>query len=503
MARTTRFTTKKEQGFIWIPPDVGEPIKKIEIVSDGVTHDISADIVDISVKSSITEAVSNFSLTLSNHGTFVGKYTNVFTEGDDIQIWFGYGSTYYKKFRGQIEKQDYSYKKAHTIKLSGRDYGNELLKKHANATYENMDPADIITDAQTGLMPVYISGMTTNNVADVGTTMTGITFKNQKVFNAIKQLAKASNFHFFIDSDKDLNFFEKNSKQSTTVAAVAGVNVSGINIGKNIKEVKNKIIVYGKNLTGDIMYLGTKEDTTSQALYNGVSEDIITDTSLESADELAERGDAELLVKKTPSQNGSVTIPGAPTLKQGEQIRMSSPHEKINGWFLPLTISHDFKAKSYTTTLTIERPTDSMITEIKQRELAESQLTNLSNPNDMEDSYVVTFENSDLVDSFGNTEISGNVLMLKQGKDDGTMKTIIKFLSYSPSYCELRFNGQHLASSIFTVTFDNEVNYQRLSSKNKEGVQNTGTDMIIKARLIRTSTNTQPNIESVEVLIKR
>ena len=46
MARITRYTTKGEQGFIWMPPKIDNPIKKVEIVSDGVTHDIFIETIN-------------------------------------------------------------------------------------------------------------------------------------------------------------------------------------------------------------------------------------------------------------------------------------------------------------------------------------------------------------------------------------------------------------------------------------------------------------------------
>ena len=504
MARITRYTTKGEQGFIWMPPKIDNPIKKVEIVSDGVTHDISNQIIGLGVKSNITTSVSTFGLSMNNPGTYVGEYTNIFTEGDDVIIWLGYGSEYIKVFRGQIEKQIFKFGPAHTIHLSGRDYGSQLLKKYVNATYEDMDPADIITDAGTGLIPKFTTGITTNNVATVGTNITGITFKNKKVFDAHRELAKLSDFHFYIDTNKDINFFNKNSKQSTKVAAVVGVNVTKLDMGIDIKEVRNKITVYGKNLAGDVQYLETVEDASSQTNYNGISEEIIAATELESAADVKERADGEILFKKTPPQKGSVTIPGAPYLKQGEQLRISSPYEKINGWFLPTSISHSFKGNGFTTTLTIERPTSNMITIMKQRELGESQITDLTNVNNMTDSFVISLKDETLIETYGDTQLSEESLILQTGKDDGTMKTESKFLNYSPLYCELRYSGESLGASIFSVTFDNEVaDYQELNLKDLSGVQNTGTIMKIKVRLRRNTANPEPRLKTLCVLFKR
>ncbi len=255
MARATRVTRR---GYIWLARNVYQPIIKVEIIKDaGGTETVTTNILDLTVTMSANVSIASFVLTLANKD---GYYINMFDGGEDIQIWLGYNSTFTKVFRGQVERVYYGLDSGgHKLYLSGRDYGSVLLKRTALDSYENKEVSTILTDGTTGLITLYASDITTTNVSVTTTTIAGITFRHLSIFDCIRQLASKVSYNFYIDSDKDLNFFASNSRLCMTEAVVVGDNLKSINMGTDIKEVRNKIWVYGTNLEGGVPFLKTEQ----------------------------------------------------------------------------------------------------------------------------------------------------------------------------------------------------------------------------------------------------
>lgn len=496
-----RYATKIERGYIFIPPDVFTPSRKVEITkSSGSTETITSNCISIRINKQINIGVSTFDIILDNKE---GKYTGMFDYGNEINIWLGYNSSLTKQITAEIERIYYGLSMdGLVISLSGRDYGNQFLRKHASATYENIEASEIITNSTNGLIPKYITGITTNNVEETTTTLTKFTVRNSKISNAIKQVADKVGNVFYVDTSKDLNFFEKGSKVCNTEAAVEGQTIKFMEFGGDRKEVINKIRIYGRNLTGDVPYIKTKENSSSQSLY-GVSESIIQDTSLSSDDELDERGDIELADKTTVLNKGNFICLGMPTLEQGRKLRISSPNNNINGFYLPIQITHLYESSGgFTTTLTIEEPSLDLIDFMKNRELENKNAYDINNPNDARDSYVMNFETDNEVSTFGDTEIVDKSLVLVSGYSTGNCVSNIKSLDFTPTKCELRYEGEQLSESKFYVRFRSDAEYQELSLRGEVNIIQPGTGAEIKIKINSSSTNPSPNVNSCAVLMR-
>ena len=496
-----RTTDIKEKGIIWIPPDVSSPCFKIEIIkTNGNTETITSpnNVRTLSVTLSNTNSVSSFNLVLINKSKY---YTGMFYGGEDITIYFGYNNTYNKKFKGRIEIRRYGLDMSgSTVTLSGRSYGYKLLNKKANTSYDAVTITNIIKATITGLMPKYISGITTNNVATITETAT-ISFRNTSVQDSLKKLAERG-YTFYVDANKDLNFFAEGSRENATEAAVEGVTIKSYDIGVDIKEIVNKITLYGKSLSSDVFYLGTKANSGSQSSYD-INEEVMTKSSIDSNDEIGEELDTVLAQKIVLLEKGYITCLGMPTLSEGEMIRISSPSINLNSWYLPTMISHTYDANNgFLTTLQIEEVQVNLVTLLKDRLVKEEELIIGNNPNEMTDSYAINFETDGDIETFSNAQILDNKLQLIIGVTEGNCYTVTKTLSYTPNYCEFRIDGDDLNISRFRVSFDNGSNYQEVLNKSLITIANKGRQVKIKIELNKDSNNLVPSANNCSILYK-
>src|SRR3990167_275391 len=174
------------------------------------------------------------------------------------------------KFRGVIEKIDFqTIKQQEYLIISGRDYLAVLHDKLIQyETFSSQEVSTIVTN----LMSSYVPEIGVVNVDVTSTTLTRITFKNKSVYDALVELAEASGFIFYVDTDKDLHFELQNSVSSNlTFDTTNIVNTARFSIDED--DMFNDIWVYGgtnrvhwtENFTangGSLFTLGYKPHNT-------------------------------------------------------------------------------------------------------------------------------------------------------------------------------------------------------------------------------------------------
>jgi len=177
------------------------------------------DAKNINVERNIGDfnAVSNFEITFNNVD---GKYSNTFNLNDDVQIYAEVDTNppTIKIFRGIIENIEFVGKsQKEEIRLFGRDYGAVLQDVSVQPTvFKNRDVGEI---AKIIVEQNVENIVTTNNVdTNTGVTLERVTFAHKPIFDSLVELAKLSNYYFYVDTDKDVHFVEKGSLPSSLKA---------------------------------------------------------------------------------------------------------------------------------------------------------------------------------------------------------------------------------------------------------------------------------------------
>ena len=152
-----------------------------------------------------------------------------------------------KVFGGRIIDIDTVLNRNMTVEfdIKCKDYTTDLDSILVAQTYESKTIAYIIAD----LIP---AGFTTTNVA--GTLVVDkIVFNYEHVSDCIKDLAKLVNYDWYVDYDKDIHFFPKNTEASPFNVTDSSSEVVGgsLQIDKNNSQLKNLVYVRGGEYEGN------------------------------------------------------------------------------------------------------------------------------------------------------------------------------------------------------------------------------------------------------------
>lgn len=193
-------------------------------------------------------STSNFKIQFDNTN---GQFDNTFSLNEDVEIWADkdVNPATTKIFLGIIEDIEFKGRaNKELIFLKGRDYGAILQdiivspRIFADTEVSEIVKSLIIQNASG-------TGITTNNVNVTGTTVDKITFNNISLFDALIELADIAGYYFFIDTDKDLNFIERDSISSGKT--FDNTNITDANFTQTDSDIFNNVTVYGdRQLTG-------------------------------------------------------------------------------------------------------------------------------------------------------------------------------------------------------------------------------------------------------------
>ena len=181
---------------------------KIEI--DGTEY---SDYVNMKVKKSMSDynSSSSFSITMDSP---YGRHKSSFSVGDEVVIYAEdtNETPTSKLLTGVLEKIRFSgIGTSQMVTLSGRDFSVRLMDTTVEpSVYTDSEVSTIVTN----IIQNFVSNITINNVNVTTTTLERINFRHTSVFDAISELAELSSFTWYVDTDKDLHFEEKESISS-------------------------------------------------------------------------------------------------------------------------------------------------------------------------------------------------------------------------------------------------------------------------------------------------
>lgn len=162
-----------------------------------------------------------------------------------------------------------------------KDWTHYLDKQIVNERYEDETIEDIIDDINSN----YLSGFTIANVA-CEIEVDSITFNRISVSRCLQILADLINYNWYVDYDKDIHFFAKNTEISPfDLTDTNGKYVfQSLKITDDLSQMRNKVYIRGGEIeatsTRDKTYTGDGTNTNFETGYKFASKPTVTVNSV-------------------------------------------------------------------------------------------------------------------------------------------------------------------------------------------------------------------------------
>ena len=414
----------------YVPPPMSTNFK-VEI--NGV--DVSDDVIDVEYTMAVTTEIGDCRIVLDDNAD---TYTGLYSGGESISIYLDFTDGDTKRFEGYVEKQEKELgDEGKKLRITGRHVATTLMDLTVTEDYTSATPVSTILIS---LIADYATGFTSTNVNTSTSTHTP-KWGNKPFWDCIIELCRIANFDCYVDNDKDFHFFERGTVLNT-IEAVTDQNCIGIEgLGTDTTDVKNVVIVYGEDNAGNqIIYKA--ED--SQSSYN-TKEKVIEDTKIKTYDQAKEIGDAELSLLKSPDTVGKSVSFLLPELNPGDKLWISYPDLELHGTHRIAKFTTNIFEQ--TTTVYLEKVSN-LPKVLRDRVSKESSLETIKNPGKMEHSLNLSFDDSSVIKTFNDTEITDNKLRLQSGKTTGTAVSNTRTANSDISKCYVTHKGSAVSGNV-------------------------------------------------------
>ena len=163
-------------------------------------------------------------------------------KGADIIELIHKGNTVYYGTVLRVQKELNS-KGLVTYKIEGKSPEHDLGRKDVVEQFYNVTVNDIIKNS---LIPDYAPSYTTTNVnSDIN--VGSISFNHITLTECLNKLAKHTNFYWYVDYDKDIHFFAKNSELAPeNISDISPNHIAGsLYLQEDYSQIKNAVILRG------------------------------------------------------------------------------------------------------------------------------------------------------------------------------------------------------------------------------------------------------------------
>ena len=519
MARQTR---RGRGGFIFIPQKRYKAIWKVTVTNEntGVETDVTDYVLDLRINWNLGQLANCVIQLYNDFGLWVDKWSggelvNVYARyGEDGDTEYGeygtgrYGMTHYgydqeyvvtnKIFSGKLDSVYFSYDASgYKTSLNCRQVP-ELVDIKIVEQFDNV----LITDAITQIVDNYYDGILTYTGLPTTTTRFTGNFRHVTGINAFKTLADKDNMDIYIDTNNNIELFTKGSRDNTDDYVSYETNlISLAKYGIDTAKQFNRISVYGKE-ESNIIILKTEEDRDHQT--NLWRKDlIISDSGLESMDEVQERADIELINGLNDVAEGSVSTLGMPLVKPGDGVVIQVPNCGVAGKKVLNGIRHNIGPNGFLTNLQIREKMVSLPVLFKDRIDAEDRLKPYSNLNNMTDTYTVYFTEVPPKVALGGTTLDREYLELIEGEDNGTAVFDTITTDFNIIQCELRIKTNFPQNELCTYEVSNNGGgtWSDVTPGTLHNFTTSGNQLKFKINVNGDATN-RPIFEMVSILYK-
>jgi hypothetical protein len=229
------------------------------VISDKKRRDPVAEgnCIDIKVHLGVTEEVDSFSASLWNKG---GIYTGTnlpLDVGNHVKIYGAReGDPLLKLFTGRVETLAALDKgsRGNILTISGRSYGEELMRKTVFNMWENVKGEDIVKSIIENYTSLKHVRGSTELVESTDTTFTFLRYDDVNVFEILKEIAAQCDkngvigYDFRITHDGKFEFFQRGSR--TSPVSLQDL-IEEAEWRKEIYRLRHRVTVYGKALSPD------------------------------------------------------------------------------------------------------------------------------------------------------------------------------------------------------------------------------------------------------------
>jgi len=517
------------KGGIVIPTESNVYLKVEIIDDDNVTHTISNTytgnsnenfLISGNYNLPLTDSIGDFKLKILNPN---GLFTNKFNGGEIVSIYLDREDASTLKFRGKIDNVFYGLDLTNGffLEIEGRNYP-ELVDDLITETYAGAKIdyciSKILNDYYSDITLTFWNGSYwatasyeneiitwSGSVNNLPTELINISFQDVKGVKALSDLVTRVNLEFYLEYENGwkLRLFEKDSIKNYNDSISYGVNLLSISrFGINNDNIFNRIRVFGKKESSNIILLKTVNDNNSQSnLWRKTK--VIKDDSITNMEELEERSICELNKYSTTIQSGTISSLLLSTVKPGEQLFVLVPYCNLNGYYTINSVRQDF-GMVFKTTITLSKEMKKVNKLFIEKENPEEFIKLSDNLNDMDNSYTIFFnEDSDKV-SLVNAEIENEKVKLSSGSLSGTVTSETLELDDNINECEFRiYCNYETSNDVYQIT-NNGLVWETIDLN--EGVHKfnvPGNKLAWRIHMTRSTTGVVgPVYESICVLYK-
>lgn len=480
--------------------------------------------ISASVTLVATSGVSSFVLKLANDE---GRFFNIFDGGEYVKIYLDSTDASTLILHGRIDNVNYGLDRTDGffVEIDGREcpelvdktitgiqIGATIDSALGNILYENYNYIKLSFWNGTS----WITGSYNNttrvmswddDATSLPTTLVNIVYQNKKGISVISDILSRVGMDSYIYYDETegqfyLRIFNSESINNSLGIAY-GVNlIRASDYGKDNNNLFNRVIAFGKTESDNILLLKTSEDSASQAEL-WVKDKIINDSDSDTMELISDKADSELAASLVQVPNGRFTAIGLTAIRPGEVIEIAIPYMTSNGLHKVSKIVHDIDNVVYTTVDVNKKL--SGISDLFKQTLNPDDITGeMSNINNMKDSYTIYFDSDGLMNHSGTEEIDGK-LRLQDGEISGVATSNILVTSYNVVSCELRkYENYSTSLDTYEVTNDGGNTWESiLMDGNVHTFVSPGNELGFRITMNRTlSTDPSPSYESVCLLYK-
>lgn len=521
---------------VFIPTD-SDTYVKIEIIDDDdITYTVADSYggsvdnnftISATIKKSSTSNLGSFDLKLINDG---GRWLNKFDGGEIIKVYADNIDATTLIFYGKVDSVKYgvNLSDGFYVNINGRDYP-ELIDKTitgieaasrsdislAKILYNNY--SDITLSYWNGsewiyatYMPVTESVSWSSDATNYPTTLINMSYQHKKGYSTITEICERAGLDCYLEwivgTGWVLRVSNIETKENIDSSISYGLNLLSLNeFGIENDDIYNRIIVYGKIESDNVLLMKSEDDTSSQSNL-WIKDKIINASDLTTMDEVQDRADYELSVGTNIDNNGSMTSICLPSIRPGEMINISVPYCNINGLYSVKSYTHTFSKDSiFKTSVELVRKRKQLKDILVTKVNAEEFISSIDNPNSMKDSYTIYFNESPSKVTLTNCEINDGVVYLSEGETSGSVTSNLIDADYNVTSCELRrYENYETAQDTYEVTNDG-INWETYiaTEGNIHTFSTSGSRIGFRLNLVRTNADdSSPAYEAIAMLIR-
>ena len=286
------------------------------------------------------------------------KYEDIFTFGNEIQIYLGYKDRFEPVITGIITSLTYHFEEENflDLEIEGYDYLFLLIKSRHFKSWNDMTITDIVSD----IVKEYPFNGIEIESTDIYTNQ--IRQENETDFNLLKSFSKNIGYEFFVSEKGKFIFRNPNIETSKEITLNFSNELIFFRPTIDISQVVNQVFVKGWNpeikqeivgtaSSGDEKIINSSKKKGTEVVQESLNIPIVHEVRVpvktqEEADKMAKSILNELSLMYLKGKGTSI---GIPDIKPGIVIELKGLGEKFSGKYYVEKVVHRFGDNGFNT----------------------------------------------------------------------------------------------------------------------------------------------------------